>query len=134
MWIQNGTLVFGKVDSNLRAPSCLILSHTHMALFCWGPDPPPLKEKRCSSPGVPPRLHEGRHLLHGRLRLGPAQLRGRQRLRLQQHRHRGARGLQQRARAGAGRDRGGEEEADPQRQRGAHHLGWRFFCSLAKCV
>ena len=27
---QNGTLVSGNMDQNLRSPSCLILSHTHM--------------------------------------------------------------------------------------------------------
>ena len=31
---QNGTLVSGNMDQNLRNPSCLILSHTHMAFFC----------------------------------------------------------------------------------------------------
>ena len=28
---QNGTLVSGHIDQHLRNPSCLILSHTHMA-------------------------------------------------------------------------------------------------------
>ena len=34
---QNGTLVSGSMDQNLRNPSCLILSHTHMfSMFsCW---------------------------------------------------------------------------------------------------
>ena len=27
---QNGTLVSGNMDQNLRNPSCLILSHTHL--------------------------------------------------------------------------------------------------------
>ena len=31
---QNGTLVSGNMDQNLRNPSCLILSHTHIWWDC----------------------------------------------------------------------------------------------------
>ena len=29
---QNGTLLSGNMDQNLRTPSCLILSHTHLGV------------------------------------------------------------------------------------------------------
>ena len=32
-WYQNGTLVSGNMDQNLRNPSCLILSHTHIYIY-----------------------------------------------------------------------------------------------------
>ena len=34
---QNGTLVSGNVDQNLRSPTCLILSHAHVSFWLLPP-------------------------------------------------------------------------------------------------
>ena len=62
---QNGTLVSGNMDQNLRNPSCLILSHTHVYSDCLADRLNPRSKKGAGRTGstfaTPIRLKGSEH-------------------------------------------------------------------------